>query len=143
MQPDILAFLQKNIFLVAVCLLSGGMLLWPLLQKARTGAKEVSVPQAVQLINRRDAVVLDVRDTAEFDAGHIPNARHIPLAEVEKRLKELEKFKQRPVIVSCRSGTRAGAACGVLRKHGFAEVFALKGGILGWQQATMPLEKKA
>ena len=143
MQPDILVFLQKNIFLVAVFLVSGLMLLWPLLQKAATGAKEVSVPQAVQLINRRDALVLDVRDAAEFQSGHIPNARHIPAGEMEKRLKEIEKLKQRPVIVACRSGARAAATCALLRKQGFAEVFALKGGILGWQQANMPLEKSS
>jgi rhodanese-related sulfurtransferase len=141
MQPDIWVFLQKNIFLVAVTLVSGGMLLWPLILRARIGAKEVSVQQAVQLINRRDAVVIDVRDAADFASGHIPNARHMPVAEMEKRLKELEKLKSRPVIVSCRSGTRAAAAAAVLRKNGFQEVFPLKGGILGWQQASMPLEK--
>ena len=141
MQPDILVFLQNNIFLVAVCLISGAMLLWPLIQKTTAGSREVSVQQAVQLINRRDAVVLDVRDAAEFESGHIPNARHMPVADMEKRFKEIEKFKQRPIIVSCRSGTRSVAACGVLRKNGFQEVFSLKGGVLGWQQASMPLEK--
>lgn len=141
MQPDIWAFLQKNIFLVAVVIASGGMLLWPFIQRGRLGTKEVSVQEAVQLINRRDAVVIDVRDAADFASGHIPNARHIPAGEVEKRLKELEKLKQRPVIVSCRSGNRAAAASALLRKNGFAEVFPLKGGILGWQQAAMPLEK--
>ena len=141
MQPDIWVFLQKNIFLVAVCLASGVMLLWPLFQRFGSGGKEVSVQQAVQLINRRDAMVLDVRDASEFASGHIPNARHVPAGEVEKRMKELEKWKQRPVIISCRSGTRSAAASAALRKNGFQEVFTLKGGILGWQQASMPLEK--
>ncbi|MCC6531417.1 MAG: rhodanese-like domain-containing protein [Burkholderiales bacterium] len=141
MQPDIFTFLQNNIFLVAVCLVSGMMLLWPLIQKLMAGGKEVSAQEAIQLINRRDALVLDVRDPNEYAAGHIPNARHIPAAEVDKRIKELDKFKQRPVVVSCRSGTRAAAACATLRKNGFQEVFPLKGGILGWQQANLPLEK--
>jgi len=141
MQPDIWVFLQNNIFLVAVCLVSGAMLVWPLIQKVMVGAKDVSVQQAVQLINRRDAIVLDVRDAAEFQSGHVPNARHIPVAEMEKRLKELDKFKQRPLVVVCRSGPRAASACALLRKNGFAEVFTLKGGILGWSQASMPLEK--
>ena len=141
MQPDILVFLKNNIFLVAVCLISGAMLVWPLIQKITAGGKEVSTQQAVQLINRRDAVVLDVRDASEFAEGHIPNARHVPVSELDKRLKELDKFKQRPVIVSCRSGSRSAAACGLLRKHGFEEVVSLKGGILAWQQASMPLEK--
>ena len=141
MQPDIWVFLQKNILLVGVCLASGVMLLWPLFQRFGSGGKEVSVQQAVQLINRRDAVVLDVRDASEFASGHIPNARHVPAGEVEKRVKELEKWKQRPVIISCRSGTRSAAASTALRKNGFQEVFTLKGGILGWQQASMQLEK--
>jgi rhodanese-related sulfurtransferase len=141
MQPVIWVFLQNNIFLVAVCLVSGAMLVWPLIQKVMVGAKDVSVQQAVQLINRRDAIVLDVRDAAEFQSGHVPNARHIPAAEMEKRLKELDKFKQRPLVVVCRSGPRAASACALLRKNGFAEVFTLKGGILGWTQASMPLEK--
>jgi rhodanese-related sulfurtransferase len=141
MQPDIFDFLQKTIFLVAVMLVSGGMLLWPLVQRGRFGTKDVSVHEAVQLINRRDAIVLDVRDAEEYAAGHIPNARHVPVADMEKRWKELEKLKQRPVIVSCRSGTRAATAAAVLRKNGFAEVFPLKGGMQGWQQANMPVEK--
>jgi rhodanese-related sulfurtransferase len=141
MPPDILVFLHNNMFLVAVCLISGGMLVWPLIQKVTVGAKDVSVPQAVQLINRRDAIVLDVRDEAEFASGHVPNARHIPVAEMGKRLKELEKFKQRPLVVVCRSGPRAASACALLKKSGFAEVFSLKGGILSWSQASMPLEK--
>ncbi len=142
MQPDFFAFLQNNIFLVAVTVVSGVMLIWPLLQKVAVGGmKEVSVPQAVQLINRRDAIVLDVRDAAEYATGHVPNARHIPAAELEKRLKELQKFKDKPVVVVCRSGTRSASACGTLRKLGFQEVFPLKGGVLAWTQASMPLEK--
>jgi rhodanese-related sulfurtransferase len=143
MQPDIWVFLQKNIFLVAVALISGVMLMWPLIQRLTTGggSREVSAQQAVQLINRRDAVVLDVRDAQEYALGHIANARHIPAGEVGKRIAELDKVKQRPVIVACRTGARAAAACAQLRKNGFAEVVALKGGIVGWQQASLPLEK--
>jgi rhodanese-related sulfurtransferase len=141
MQPNLFTFLQNNIFLVLVCVASGVMLIWPLIQKALSGSKEVSVPQAVQLINRRDAVVIDVREAAEYAAGHLPNARHIPGGEIDKRLKEIEKFKQRPIVVVCQTGNRSAAACGRLRKNGFAEAYNLKGGILGWQQASMPIEK--
>jgi len=142
MQPDFWVFLQNNIFLVAVCVVSGVMLLLPLLQKVSAGGmKEVSVQEAVQLINRRDAIVVDVRDSGEYAAGHVPNARHIPAAELEKRSKELEKFKDKPVVVVCRTGSRSASACGSLRKLGFQEVFPLKGGVLGWTQASMPLEK--
>ncbi|MCW5605753.1 MAG: rhodanese-like domain-containing protein, partial [Burkholderiales bacterium] len=97
---------------------------------------------AVQLINRRDAVVIDVRDSGEYAAGHIANARHIPEAQIAERLKELEKFKSRPIVVSCRSGSRAPAVAGILNKNGFGEACALRGGIAAWTQASMPLEKK-
>ena len=141
MPVDVWAFLEKNLFLVIILVVSGAMLLWPLFQRFTTGGKDVSVQEAVQLINRRDAVVLDVRNASEYAAGHIPNARHIPAGEIEKRLKELDKLKSRPIVVSDQSGNRAAAACALLKKNGFAEVFPLKGGVLGWQQAAMPIEK--
>ncbi len=139
-----LIFLQKNPFhmlLFGLALASGGMLIWPLIMRPLRRAHEVGTFEAVQLINRRDALVLDVRDTGEFAAGHIANARHIPEAQLAERMKELEKYKSRPIIVSCRAGTRAPAVSSELRKHGFAEVFALRGGITAWQQASMPLVK--
>ena len=141
MPVDLWMFIEKNLFLVIVCVVSGLMLLWPLVQGLVTGAKDVTVQEAVQLINRRDAVVLDVRDATEYASGHIPNSRHIPAGEVEKRLKELEKLKSRPILVSDRTGNRAAATCALLKKNGFQEVFPLKGGVLGWQQAALPIEK--
>ena len=84
---------------------------------------------------------LDVRDDTEYAGGHITNARHIPEKQLEERIKELEKFKSKPVIVSCASGRRSSAVADSLRKQGFADVVALRGGISGWLQAGMPLEK--
>jgi rhodanese-related sulfurtransferase len=92
-------------------------------------------------MNRRDAVVLDVRDTAEFAAGHIPNARNIPFAELSNRLRELEKFKARPIIVTGRSGAHAAKVCGALAKIGFSEAVALRGGLSAWVEASLPVEK--
>jgi len=138
------AFLQKNPFhlvLFGTAVITGGMLIWPVVSRLFRPSNEVSVLEAVQLINRRDAVVIDVRDPAEYAAGHIANAKHIPQAQLAERIKELEKFKTRPIVVSCRTGSRAAHAGSVLRNHGFAEVFALRGGIAAWQQASMPLEK--
>ena len=74
-------------------------------------------------------------------AGHIANARHIQEAQLPDRMKELEKFRSRPIIVSCGAGSRAPGVTGRLRKQGFAEVFALRGGVAAWQQASLPLEK--
>ena len=137
-------FLQKspfNMMLFGVALATGGMLIWPLITRLYRTGTDVGSFEAVQLINRRDAVVLDVRDAGEFAAGHVANARHIPETELANRVKELEKYKSRPIIITCRSGARVGAVSGILRKHGFSEVFGLRGGIAAWQQAGLPLEK--
>src|SRR5512146_547401 len=139
-----LVFLQKspfNLMLFFAAIVSGGMLVWPMISRLFRPTSEVSTLEAVQLINRRDAVVIDVRDSGDYAAGHITSARNIPAAQIAERLKELEKFKSRPIIVSCRSGDRSAVASGILRKNGFGEVFSLRGGIAAWQQASMPLEK--
>lgn len=139
-----LVFLQKspfNMVLFGLALASGGMLLWPLVSRPFRASHEVSAFDAVQLINRRDALVLDVRAAGEYAGGHIANARHIQESQLADRAKELEKFRARPIIVSCATGSRAPGVTGALRKKGFTEVFALRGGIAAWQQASLPLEK--
>ena len=137
-------FLQKspmNMLLFGLALASGTMLIWPLIARAYRPGAEVGAFEAVQLINRRDAVVLDLRDTGEYAAGHITSAKHVPQGQLADRIKDLEKFKARPVIVSCASGTRSAAAVAQLRKQGFPEAVALRGGVSAWQQAGLPLEK--
>jgi rhodanese-related sulfurtransferase len=139
-----LVFLQKspfNMVLFGLALASGGMLLWPLVSRPFRASHEVSAFDAVQLINRRDALVLDVRAAGEYAGGHIANARHIQESQLADRAKELEKFRARPIIVSCATGSRAPGVTGALRKKGFTEVFALRGGIAAWQQTSLPLEK--
>ena len=140
MTPDPLKFLLDNMFLVAVALVSGGMLIWPVLRRGAGGAS-VNTLEATQLINRQDALVLDVRSAEEFGAGHILNARNLPLAQLESRLSDLARHKDKPIIVTCETGNRSGAAASVLRKGGFGQVFNLSGGIAAWQQAGLPVEK--
>ena len=140
-----IVFLQKspfNMMLFGGAVATGAMLLWPLLMRPFRAGREVSTQEAVQLINRRDALVVDVRDTGEFEAGHVAGARHVPEKQLTERLRELEKFRERPIIVTCRSGTRSGVAVQVLRRHGFKEAVNLSGGISAWEQAGMPLEKR-
>ena len=127
--------------LLGLAVSTGCMLLWPLVARPFRQTKEVGAFEAVQLINRRDALVLDVRDTGDYAAGHIASAKHLPEAQLADRIKELEKFRARPIIVSCRAGSRAPSVTGMLRKKGFTEAFALRGGIAAWQQASLPLEK--
>ena len=130
-----------NMVLLGTVIVSGLLLVWPMVSKLMRPGQEVGPAEAVNLINRRDAVVLDVRDAADYKSGHITNARNVPEAEIDKRAKELEKVKAKPIIVSCGRGNRSAAIAGKLRKLGFAEVVTLRGGIAAWQQANMPLEK--
>lgn len=135
-------FLIDNIAWVMLAVVSAAMLIWPMLQGRMSGVREVGTLEATQLINHRNAVLVDVREDKEFVAGHIPNARHIPLSALPNRLKELEAVKSHPIIMNCRSGARSASACGILRKNGFEEVFNLRGGINAWQQAGLPVEKQ-
>ena len=137
-------YVQKsplNMVLLGLAITSGGMLVYPLISRGMRPGAEVGPSEAVTLINRKDAVVLDVRDDGEYARGHITNARHVPEKQIADRMKELEKLKSKPLIVSCASGRRAAAVVDTLRKQGFADVVMLRGGISAWQQAGMPLEK--
>jgi rhodanese-related sulfurtransferase len=101
----------------------------------------VSATEAVMLMNRNKALVLDVRNAEEFAAGHIQGAKHIPVAELAGRMKEIEKFKDKPVLVHCQKGMRAKAACGILRGQQFSQLHNLQGGLDTWIEAKLPLVK--
>jgi rhodanese-related sulfurtransferase len=97
---------------------------------------------AVQLMNKEDVVVLDVREAAETIGGKITRAIQIPVGAVAKRIGELEKHKDKTLLVYCKSGARSGVACKQLGKHGFDKVYSLNGGLMAWQEAHLPLSKK-
>ena len=97
--------------------------------------------EGVQRMNRKDAVVLDVREEKEYNTGHITGAKHFPLAALDKRAGELKKFAKKPVLVVCASGARSRAACAALKKQEFEDVALLAGGMGAWQQASLPVEK--
>jgi rhodanese-related sulfurtransferase len=137
-----LDFISNNIWLVLIALVSGGFLVWPWIAKRMSGAKEIGAMDAVQLINRKDAVVIDVREPNEFATAHIGNAKNIPLAQIEKRAAELQKLKNKPVLLACATGSRSHAAFALLKKLGFADVYVLSGGLGAWQQASLPVDKK-
>lgn len=133
-------FVMDNIFLVAVAFVSGAMLVWPLLRRG-AGGPSVNTLEATQMINRQDALVLDVREQAEYAQAHILNSRGLPLSQLDARAGDIEKFKDKPVIVYCATGNRSSTAAAVLRKRGFANVFNLSGGFAAWQQAGLPVQK--
>ncbi|HUL55899.1 MAG TPA: rhodanese-like domain-containing protein [Usitatibacter sp.] len=132
---------MNNIWLVAIFVTSGLMLAWPEISRLMGASSEIGTLEATRLMNQGSTLVLDIRDGNEYAAGHLPRARHIPLAELGKRVEELGKYKEKPVIVTCQSGIRSGRATRLLKDAGFTAVYELKGGIAAWQQASLPVER--
>jgi rhodanese-related sulfurtransferase len=131
-------FIINNIWLFGLILISGGALLWPLL---RQRGSKVSILQATQMINQGKTIILDVREPAEFAAGHIIESKNIPLKDLTKRVGELDKFKSRSVIVVCESGPQSAKAASQLKSAGFQNVFSLTGGLSAWRAQGLPTPK--
>ena len=111
------------------------MLLWSIFGNRIRGIKEVDCTAALQLINHKNALVLDVRENDEYKTGHVLNSRLIPLGKLKERIGELEKYKDQPIVVICRSGNRSGMAWAMLGKQGFTQSYNLAGGVIAWQKA--------
>lgn len=136
-------FLIDNVLLILLALTSGGMLLWQTFGGAAAGGSgKVSASEAVRLINREKAVMVDVCETPEFAAGHPVGARNVPLGSLDGA-KGLPGNKTLPVIVVCATGMRATRAAAQLRKQGYERVVVLAGGTKAWIDASLPVEKSA
>ena len=116
------------------------MLLFEPLRMRISGIETATIFDAVSLSNHKDAIFVDVRESKETAAGVINGAYRVPLSTFAKSSTQLEKFKDKPVIVYCRSGNRSISAGGKLKKQGFNQVYNLTGGILAWQKEKLPLE---
>ena len=134
-------FVISNIFPICIAVVSGIMLLWSFFGNRFRGIREVNSAEALQLINHKSAIVLDVREPKEYDSGHVLNSKLIPLGKLKERMGELEKYKEQPIVVVCRSGNRSGTACFLLGRQGFSQAYNLAGGVLAWQKNNLPLEK--
>ena len=134
-------FLLQNWYLIAVALVSGGLLLWPLLVSGAQGSA-LSPAEAVQLVNREKGVLIDVSEPEEFAKGHVVGARNIPFGQLEGH-KSLPSNKALPLVLVCPTGARAGRAAGILRKLGYEKAQAMAGGLKAWREANLPVEKAA
>ncbi|MDH5692558.1 MAG: rhodanese-like domain-containing protein, partial [Gammaproteobacteria bacterium] len=120
-----------------------GLLMRSLFAAKLSGAKPVNVQEMLRMTNSEDdaAVILDVRTEGEFKEGHVSNSIHVPVGALGSRIKELEKFRSRSIIINCQTGARALAAAQVLKKQGFTDLFFLNGGMNSWVNANLPVEK--
>ena len=131
-------FLKNNILLFVLALVSGAMLLWPLLQKR---GNKVSILQATQLFNQGKTLFLDVREEAEFAKGHVREARNVPLKQLNDKLGELAKFKAKTVVVMCATGVQSSKAAAQLAAADFETVHIMEGGVTAWQSQNLPMVK--
>ncbi len=132
-----------NHYIISICwLVTAGMLVYSFFGASLRGYSSASSATTTQLINREQAVVLDIREENDYLKGHIVNSIHIPVKFLANRIGELDKYKGKPIIVSCRSGQQSGQACAMLKKQGFENVYSLSGGMMAWQNDNLPLTKK-
>lgn len=134
-------FIANNWHLFVALLVVLFLLFGSQISQAMHGIKSVGSSQAVLLINRDKGVVVDVREVKEFEEGHIPGAVNLPLSQLASRAGELNRYKQQPVVVACRSGHRSVRGAVMLRKQGFETVYNLQGGLLAWERDNLPTEK--
>jgi len=134
-------FIIDNAIFVVLASVSGFALIWPVLAGSNAGVSAISPSEAVLLMNRARVLILDVRDEAEFAEGHIQGAKHVPMANLEERIQELAKQKNKAVLVVCQRGARSNTACKILTSNAFTQVYSLQGGLDKWIEAKMPLVK--
>lgn len=136
-----MSFLVEYWYLFVVAFASGAMLIWPLVGQGG-GTARVSPADAVQLINREKAVLIDISEPAVFAAGHALGAKNVPLASLETS-RELPKNKSVPVVLVCPNGGKAPRAVAALKKLGFENTRVLAGGLAAWRAANLPVERSA
>lgn len=139
-EPMFVEFVRQNYLLLAVALVSGTLLVWPYLRRF-TGGPWVTPAQATLLINREDGAIIDVREPAEYAAGHALGAKNVPMPRIASAGADLAKRKDKPVIVYCETGERASKAAAALKQQGYTRVASLSGGMKAWREAGLPVEK--
>ncbi|SDI29266.1 MULTISPECIES: rhodanese-like domain-containing protein [Ferrimonas] len=136
-------FLSRHPMLSAAWVGLLGAWVFTMAKSSFSKVKNVAAQEAVRMINKEDAVVVDVRGEDEFRKGHIANAIHLPLAEIKNnQLSTLEKHKDAPIIVVCNAGVSSVQAAQMLVSAGFGQVFSLQGGMTDWKSANLLVVRK-
>lgn len=129
---------QTNILLIIVAVTSAVALALP--RFLQRGARQLGVNDAVKLANDRQGLFVDVRNSEQFKAGSVPQARNVPAGDIAHKLNSLPKDK--PIIVVCERGRTAVGVVNTLKTHGYNDVYCLQGGLAAWIEAGLPLAKK-
>lgn len=134
-------FIVNHIFMTTLFAVLVVMLILGEIRRLNGAATNIGPADATRMINHDNAIMLDIREDKEQAEGKIINSQHIPLSQLDANFKRLEKYKQRPIIAYCRSGSRSNSAAAKLRKQGFEKVYNLRGGVIAWQRENLPLVK--
>ena len=138
---QLIEFITNHPMLVFALVAILAMLIGGELRQRLSGVSEIGPVEATRMLNHDNAVMIDMREDKDYREGHIINAIHAPASKLENYTGKLEKYRDQPLIVYCRSGQRSTAVCSKLRKQGFESVYNLKGGVLAWQKAELPLNR--
>ena len=133
-------FIIQNWILISGIIFVIFLILFEPLRLRMHGIEKANVFDAVSLSNHEGAIFVDVRETKEMASGVINGAYRMPLSNFNKHITEIEKFKDKPVIVYCRSGNRSISAAAKLKQKDFTRVYNMSGGIIAWQKESLPLE---
>ena len=137
----LIEFAGNHLVLVSLLAAITAMLIWNLLGGAVSGIKQLTPAEVTRLMNRDDAILLDIRNGNDYKKGHIINSISLPNTELAERLESLEKHKQKAVIAYCEHGNTSDKAARTLKTSGFENVYSLKGGVTAWRNANLPLTK--
>ena len=138
----LIEFAGHHIILVSLFAAITVMLIWNLLGSAVSGIKQLSPMEVTRMMNHEHAVLLDVRNSNDYNKGHIINSISVPDTELAERQEFLEKHKQKIVITYCEHGNLSDKAARSLKASGFEQVYSLKGGVTSWRGANLPLTKE-
>lgn len=121
-------------------LINGPREFWKRVVNIFRGVRDISPSVALGYALNNGALVLDVREQKEYDAGHVAQSVLIPLGALEARIAELDVYRKRPIVVICHGGKRSATACAKLAHLGFTDTYNVAGGILAWKKAQLPVE---
>ena len=111
------------------------------INEGKLGGAAITPTNLVNLVNREGAVLVDIRDTKEYSAGHIAGALSMPISSIDARIGELESYKDKPVVLVCKMGQHASAVGRKLKDLGFENVRRLSGGMAEWTASSLPMVK--
>lgn len=139
----VIEFVANHPFLIALWIAIALLLLWNLFSANLGGIKALAPTEAIRMLNHDDALLIDLRKKGEFDQGHILGARQIAAADIDQQIEKLKKDNDKPIILCCGNGMESQRTGRRLKQAGIEQVYLIKGGVPGWQQANLPLTRAA